>query len=253
MTFDTEALRRLAQRSNDGCLCGPALQAADELDRLRATLSPPADPSAEARAPIDEDRRDSIIAGMCMTWDHSFGLMGDDEQNALWRQMAQLFEHDVLPAMLAFAAAERAKEVDEQRIFIPGRWRCAKCNFSLSTMSLNMGDGTVTMKDVPGEKCPNDGSPMWRVSYREAYEEMCNEANSEMYASMAIINRLRADEGASVIILCEAHDRGLEHQGIAVNDDWTNYQDRYFYGQTLFDALSKAEDAKASAIRARGA
>jgi hypothetical protein len=35
-TPDVEYLRQLAVRSNDGYLCGPALQAADEIERLRA-------------------------------------------------------------------------------------------------------------------------------------------------------------------------------------------------------------------------
>jgi len=33
---NTEHLRKLAVNSNDGYLCGPALSAADEIDRLRA-------------------------------------------------------------------------------------------------------------------------------------------------------------------------------------------------------------------------
>jgi len=58
----------------------------------------------------DQDTRDSIIAGMCMTWDHSFGLMSGDKQNALWSSMSQLYEHDVKPAIdRALATLDRGK------------------------------------------------------------------------------------------------------------------------------------------------
>ena len=131
---------------------------------------------------------------------------------------------------------------------VPGRWRCPKCNFSLSVQSLNLGDGTVTMSDKPGEVCPNDGSPMWRVSYREAYEELCETANSERFAAICVLERLVEAEGASVTILCENPEgTGPDNHAIEVNDDWTGYQNRRFYGHSRFDALCKAEDARIEA------
>jgi hypothetical protein len=128
---------------------------------------------------------------------------------------------------------------------VPGLWRCAKCGFELSTMNLNVNAGTVTMRDEPGDKCPNDGSPMWRVSYREAYEQLAELANSERFASITVIERLVESEGASVTLLCQNPDgAGPDDHAILVNDDWTNYEDRRFYGPTRFDALCKAEDAR---------
>lgn len=53
------------------------------------------------------------------------------------------------------------------KVYQPGVFRCAKCNFQLVQKSLNAHDGSVTARDAVGEKCPNDGSPMWRVSYQE--------------------------------------------------------------------------------------
>lgn len=52
-------------------------------------------------------------------------------------------------------------------VYVPGLWRCAKCNFRLVQKTLNADSGTVTSNDVPGTKCPNDGSPMWRVTWKE--------------------------------------------------------------------------------------
>jgi hypothetical protein len=54
---------------------------------------------------------------------------------------------------------------------VPGVFRCANCGFQLHQMTLNAHDGTVTARDAPGEKCPNDGSPMWRVTYAEQLAE----------------------------------------------------------------------------------
>ena len=54
---------------------------------------------AKPEAAEDDDLKDSIVAGMCLTWDHSFGLMTGDQQNALWRQMAQLYEHNIGPTI----------------------------------------------------------------------------------------------------------------------------------------------------------
>lgn len=128
---------------------------------------------------------------------------------------------------------------------VPGRWRCPKCKFELSVQSLNMGDGTVTASDKPGELCPNDGSPMWRVSYREAYEELCETANSERFAAICILERLVEDEGASLTFFCENPEgSGPDNHAVEVNDDWTGYADRRFCGRTRFDALCQAEDAR---------
>lgn len=58
--------------------------------------------------------REGIITNMCYTWDHSFGLTRDpnsedvidtmcgyteQERQALWRQMAQIFDNDIAPYM----------------------------------------------------------------------------------------------------------------------------------------------------------
>lgn len=56
---------------------------------------------------------------------------------------------------------------DSEHIFVPGIWRCAKCQFTLAQSSLNASDGTVTARENPGEHCPNDASPMWRVTWKQ--------------------------------------------------------------------------------------
>lgn len=66
---------------------------------------------------------------------------------------------------------ERIREL-EKLVYVPGFWRCAKCGFHLVQSNLNASDGSITARDKPGEKCPNDGSPLWRVTEREAHHEM---------------------------------------------------------------------------------
>ena len=56
-------------------------------------------------------------------------------------------------------------------IYVPGLLRCKKCGFELSKRVLNMAAGTVGANNDP-DVCPNDGSPMWRVSEREYREEL---------------------------------------------------------------------------------
>jgi hypothetical protein len=59
--------------------------------------------------------REQIITSMCYTWRHDYGLiknsdpggynfpfesgMTTEEQKALWHQMAQIFDNDILPNM----------------------------------------------------------------------------------------------------------------------------------------------------------
>lgn len=58
---------------------------------------------AEAKALIE-----ARIDAMCMTWDHSFGLMSAEGKDALRRQMRQLAEHDLTPFIAEhYAKVER--------------------------------------------------------------------------------------------------------------------------------------------------
>lgn len=54
--------------------------------------------------------RDEIVTAMCYTWRHDYGLtktagdklgsgMTTEQQQALWRQMAQIFDNDIVPNM----------------------------------------------------------------------------------------------------------------------------------------------------------
>lgn len=84
------------------------------------------------------------------------------------------------------AARARIAEL-ERLVFVPGLWRCPKCKFSLLQANLNAQDGSVTARNEPGDKCPNCNSSLWRVSERDAGNEMADRAEEQM-------NRARAAE-----------------------------------------------------------
>lgn len=76
--------------------------------------------------------------------------------------------YDDLVSLLADFTSLRESVADlSTKVYQPGVFKCAKCNFQLVQKTLNTNTGSVTARDAVGEKCPNDGSPMWRVSYQE--------------------------------------------------------------------------------------
>ena len=69
-------------------------------------------------------------------------------------------------------AAEERAEKAESLVYVPGLWKCAKCNFTLVQSNLNAFDGTVTARDTPGDKCPNCNMPLWRVTWKQDRNEV---------------------------------------------------------------------------------
>lgn len=64
----------------------------------------------------------------------------------------------------------------EKLVYVPGVRRCAKCGFRLITTNLNAATGAMSANEEP-QTCPNDGSPMWRVTERDAGNEMIDAAD----------------------------------------------------------------------------
>lgn len=75
-------------------------------------------------------------------------------------------------------------------VYVPGQFRCPKCGFVLIQSNLNSCDGTVTARDAPGDKCPNDGAPLWRVTWRDRCME-----SEERLARLLADPRIQAIEG----------------------------------------------------------
>lgn len=96
-----------------------------------------------------------------------------------------LSEHkDALP----FVAVQIAEALDAlaRQVYVPGLWRCPKCEFQLVQANLNARDGSVTCRDQPGDKCPNCNSPLWRVSERQAGNDMVRRCEASVVEAAAL-------------------------------------------------------------------
>ena len=74
-------------------------------------------------------------------------------------------------------------------VYVPGQWRCAKCNFRLSQMNLYVADGSVGPRDDAGDKCPNCHGPLWRVSAMDERNEAFKTAN-DMFDEVERLRKL---------------------------------------------------------------
>jgi len=86
-------------------------------------------------------------------------------------------DRDDLRAALAEAERQRDEwkarfQAQEKLVYVPGMWRCARCQFTLVQATFNALDGTVSARDKPGDKCPNCDAPLWRVTERDSGREV---------------------------------------------------------------------------------
>lgn len=95
-------------------------------------------------------------------------------------------------------------------LHVPGMWRCAKCSFVLVQSNLNADDGTVTTRDEAGATCPNDGAPLWRVSWRDHAEEMAQRAEGLVDAIAAL------EPFSKAVAAIAKHDPGYPENGAAL-------------------------------------
>lgn len=86
-------------------------------------------------------------------------------------------------ATIAKLSAELADA--KSKLYVPGRWRCPKCNFGLSQFKIRASDGAIGASDTPGEKCPNCDTPLWRVTEREAGDELGERAQEYLQRAVA--------------------------------------------------------------------
>lgn len=79
-----------------------------------------------------------------------------------------------------------------RKVYVPGLWRCPKCNFELLQSNLNAADGTVTARDTPGDKCPNCDGPLWRVTERERHHSLMKDCVRWWVEKQEAVRRLSA-------------------------------------------------------------
>ena len=106
-------------------------------------------------------------------------------------EIKQVTYDDLVEAETRVLEAEMRAIQLERLVYVPGAWRCAKCKFTLIQSNLNAQDGTVTARDDPGDKCPNDGAPLWRVSYRDWCAEQSELAEAHIERQRAQIADLQ--------------------------------------------------------------
>lgn len=102
------------------------------------------------------------------------GLENNTPSSVPWRSLLEtaLFEIEEL----------------EKKVYVPGQWRCPKCDFRLTQSNLYVASGTVGPRDEPGDKCPNCNGPLWRISAMDDRNEAFKCAND----TFDIVERYRA-------------------------------------------------------------
>ena len=91
--------------------------------------------------------------------------------------------------------AENERERLEKLVYVPGAWKCAKCRCGVISNTLHVNTGGISANNEPQE-CPNGCGPMWRVTERDAGNEMCDRLDAltdEKRANAAYAEYLRAE------------------------------------------------------------
>lgn len=91
----------------------------------------------------------------------------------------------------------------EKLVYVPGLWRCPKCEFRLIQANLNACDGSVTARDQPGEKCPNCASSLWRVTERDNGNKLIDDAER-------VVTEVRSAADAAVAAMKTANTPNAE-------------------------------------------
>jgi hypothetical protein len=77
----------------------------------------------------------------------------------------------------------------EELCYVPGLFRCAKCQFQLNKIAMHVRSGAMTADNTP-DNCPNCGSPLWRVTERDAGNDMCDRASQLQFRLNDALNEL---------------------------------------------------------------
>jgi len=108
--------------------------------------------------------------------------------------------------------AEARAEVErlEVLVYVPGVWRCAKCNLTLISHAICYATGRLGANTSP-QKCPNGCGPLWRRTERDAGNDLCDRLDS----AFAEVERLRAllAQARRVVDVCGSEE-GPEQRDI---------------------------------------
>ena len=83
---------------------------------------------------------------------------------------------DIAPYIIADWKQMRGEiERLERLVYVPGLWSCPKCKLKLISNTLHAGTGLVSANNSP-QQCANGCGPMWRVTERDAGNDLCDRA-----------------------------------------------------------------------------
>lgn len=118
------------------------------------------------------------------------------------------------------AEERKARGEAERLCYVPGVWRCAKCNLRLISQTLHVNLGMVSADNEP-QQCANGCGPMWRVSERDAGNKAIDTAEAlqdklaELQNGIAIRKAnclLNSDMPCKALAASEQRVRELEAQ-----------------------------------------
>lgn len=137
-------------------------------------------------------------------------LMEKDDRNspAEYPEMC-LVTFEEFAGYLEASAAQANAEVERLNglVYVPGVWRCAKCDFRLIQSNLNANTGNVTARDTSGDKCPNCNSPLWRLTERQERSEALDLVEKQFARSEELEKALKDLIRAYVNLLEIGRDR----------------------------------------------
>lgn len=129
------------------------------------------------------------------------------------REMSEEIATDALARLRRLPSPEANKDG-----YVPGTWRCPKCNFRLLQSNLNASDGTVTARDTPGDKCPNCDGPLWRVTWKDEAEENITIAENQIERAVKAERKL--DRARTALKSAINH---IEHMAAWFSNKGTGY------------------------------
>lgn len=71
----------------------------------------------------------------------------------------------------------------ENLVYVPGLWRCPKCKCGVHSTVMSAVSGAMRANVEP-QRCPNDCGPMWRVTERDAGNELADQMNATRNATL---------------------------------------------------------------------
>lgn len=101
------------------------------------------------------------------------------------------------------AQLQREIERFEKLVYVPGLWKCAKCKCTTVCSNIHVDTGGFSANNSP-QQCPNECGPMWRVTERDAGNELIDRWEDEKAIKMVKADYKQWDGGQYTL----RHDEG---------------------------------------------